>query len=128
MANLKKVKKDLVKLNEEELKEVLEFLIDDDETKVEEEVAEEEKPEEKQEVKVEVKKEEPKKEETLGLTKKDLEELLSKFSENFVKKEELEEVKKKAKPFGADKKVEKVEVKEEIRLEDYLSKVNSQFV
>lgn len=126
MANLKKVKKDLVKLNEEELKEVLEFLIDDDETKVEEVV--EEKLEEKQEVKVEVKKEEPKKEETLGLTKKDLEELLSKFSENFVKKEELEEVKKKAKPFGADKKVEKVEVKEEIRLEDYLSKVNSQFV
>lgn len=133
MANLKKLKRDLAKLNEDELKDVISFMIDDEEeTKVEE--TKEEKVEVKEEPKKEVK-EEVKETKTITLNSSDLEALLKEITSNFVTKEEVKEVKeevnkvsKKAKPFGVETKVEKTETKEEVNIMDYLNKVNSQFV
>ncbi len=98
MANVKKLKKELVKLGEEELKEVLEFLTE------EEELEQEEKGEVAEEV-VTKEKEEPK-----FATLDDINQLLEQFKQNFVPKEEVEKLKedldknvKKAKPFGVEK-------------------------
>ena len=133
MANLKKLKRDLAKLNEDELKDVISFMIDDEEeTKVEE--TKEEKVEVKEEPKKEVK-EEVKETKTITLNSSDLEALLKEITSNFVTNEEVKEEKeevnkfsKKAKPFGVETKVEKTETKEEVNIMDYLNKVNSQFV
>ena len=130
MANVKRLKKDLVKCTPEELKDVLSFMTDEEEV-----VVEEKKEETKEEVKpkVEVKKEEPKKE--VGLTEDRLVEILKEFGMNFQTKEEAKEIKdkiekveKKATPFGVKPKVEKVEVNEQPQLNDILSKLNSKFV
>jgi len=130
MANLKRLKKDLLKLKDEEMKEVLDFLIDDEDKEEAKEVVET-----KKEVKVQTKEVKEQPEKTIGLTEEKLTEILKQFSVNFVTKDEIKEVKEKvekvsnkAKPFGVEKKAEKTEAKEEIKLEDYLAKVNSQFV
>jgi|LGOV01.1.fsa_nt_gb hypothetical protein len=130
MANLKKLKRELAKLDEKDFKEVLDLFVDEEIKKEEVKVeVKEEIKEDIQETKKEVTKEEPKDEkEVLGITKEDLESILSKFTEKFVQKDEFEKSQKKAKAFGADKKQEKSEQTEEIKIEDYLSKVNSQFV
>lgn len=129
MANLKRIKKTLVGLSEEELKDVLEFLTDDDEEETEveeiEEVEEEKKPQ----------KVEPQQSETVTLKKSDLEELLKEYAVNFATKSEIDKVKetvekaqKKAKPFGKEQKVPKEDKSEEPPIEDYLAKLNSQFI
>jgi len=124
MANLKKLKKEMVKLSEEELKDVLSFMSEDEEDEVEEK---EEVVEEK-----EVKKEEPEKKEVqsqnITLSKDELSELINGVLEKYATKEEVAEVKKKAKPFGAKQKVEKVETKEQPTAQDLLAKLNSKFV
>jgi phage I-like protein len=133
MANLKKIKKTLVGLEEQELKEVLDFLTEDEEETVEETEEEIVEEEVKEEPKKEVKEDPQSK--FIQMSKEDLENLISGIVSNFVTKEEVDEVKsevnkvsKKAKPFGADKKKPKVEVKEEPKVEDYLAKLNSKFI
>ena len=134
MANTKKLKRTLAKLSDEELQDVLEFLTDDEEESQEEEQQEEQEEETKKEVK---KEEEPKEEgQVIQLNKAELEELIKGITNQFVSKDELEQVKetvdktvKKAKPFGKEQKKSKTEQeKEEIDVQSLLAKVNSQFV
>lgn len=123
MANIKKLQKSLVKLNEEELKEVLEFLTDEDEEVVEEET--------KVEVKEETKKTEEKVEEPKPqfATIDDIKGLLEQFKDQFVVKEELEEVKKtKKSAFGVDTSKEKPNDDSQSgkTAQDYLAKIKAQ--
>lgn len=140
MKNEKKIEKLLGSLPKEERLALLEKYLDDDEKQelaetTEEETKEEEQVEEKKEVKQEtVVKEEKKEDKVVGLTKEDLESILTQFASKFVTKEEVEQVKEevskvsnKAKPFGVKPKVEKTEAKEEININDYLAKLNNKF-
>lgn len=111
MNKVKKLQKELVKLDEEQLKEVLGFLTDEDEEEEPqgEPDVKETKEENQEEKQVASKKEEDANDAPVALTKKDLEELLGKFAENFVQKKELEEVKEESKKqskqaFGVDTK------------------------
>jgi len=122
MANIKKLQKSLVKLNEEELKEVLEFLTDEDEV-----VEEETKVEVKKET--EEKEKEAEKTEPQFATIDDIKGLLEQFKDQFVVKEELEEVKKTKKTaFGADTSKEKPndDSKSGKTAQDYLAKIKMQ--
>jgi hypothetical protein len=125
MANLKRLKKELVKLKDEELKDVLSFMTDEEE--VVEEVVEvvEEKEEVKEEPKVE--KKEEVQSQNITLSKDELAELIDGVLQKYATKEEVEQVKKKAKPFGEKQKVEKVETKESPTAQDLLSRLNSKF-
>lgn len=135
MASVKKLQKELVKLDEEQLKEVLGFLTEDEQEEVK--VAEVKKEEEKVVEKVEVK-EEPKKEvstQNITLSKEDLQSLLDGILGKYVTKEEIKEVEtkvekatKKAQPFGVEQKNEKIEVTEKVDLNTYLEKLNSQYL
>lgn len=130
---VKKLTKELVKLDDAQVKEILEFLQEEAD---EEEVEETEQKEETKQEKVQEKVQEEKQEETkVTLGKSELEELLQQFASNFVTKEEYEKVKgevqkaqKKAQPFGEKQKTSKVDKVEQPKLDDLLAKVNSQFV
>ncbi len=124
MANVNKLKKSLVKLNDEELKDVLAFLADEDE----EEEVEEEVVEEVKEEKVEPEKSEPK-----FLTEEDLQKKLEEILSNYVPKEKFEEIKQekekiesKSTSFGATAKASKTPAgtKEEKTAQDYLNIIN----
>ena len=119
------------KTEDEKIKKVLGRLLDDEEVVEKEEIIEVEEKEEVVEEK-EVKKEEPKKEEiqsqNITLSKDELSELINGVLEKYATKEELDEVKKKAKPFGAKQKVEKVETKEQPNTQDLVDKLNRPFV
>lgn len=131
MASLKRIKRELAKLQDDDLKEVLEFLTDDEEVEEDVDVIEEEQKEQKEETKQEPVVDN----QVIQLSKTDLEELLKSVTSGLVSKKELEEVKqtvdktvKKAKPFGEQQKNPKEDKKEELNISDYLAKVNSQFV
>lgn len=138
MARVTKVIKGFLNLSEEDKKEFLETLQKEEELELEEQEQEEEKTEEKQEQKKEVKKEVKEvdeKEQVITLNKTDLEALIEGITKQFVSKEELDEVKqtvdktvKKAQPFGKEQKKSKEDKVEEFNMNDYLAKVNSQFV
>lgn len=118
---LKQIKKQLVKLQEDELKDVLEFLTDDEEEQeVQEETKEEVKEEVAEEPKKEVEKEQPK-----YATLEDIQGLLEQFKEQFVPKEKLEEIEKKAKPFGVEQSTSKPTSENKSKtVQDYLAMVN----
>lgn len=125
MANLKRLKKDLVKLSEEELKDVLSFMTDEEEV---EEDKKEEVVEEEKEVKEEPDKKEEVQSQTVTLSKTELAELLDGVLGKFATKEEVENLSKKNKVFGAKQKTEKVETKEQPTTADLIAKLNSKFV
>lgn len=116
---VKQIKKELVRLDEDKLKEVLEFLTDE-ELEVEEEVVEVE-----EEVVEEEVDETPKQ---TYATIEDIQGLLKAFEEKFVPKEELEKVTKKAKPFGVKQSPEKPDnSKTKKSTQDYLNEINSRY-
>jgi len=128
--NIKKAVKTLAKFTPEELKEVLEFLSEDEEQEtVEPEVKEEVKEETKPEVK------EESKEKVVTLTEKGLEELLAKFASNFVTKDEVKDIKekvdtdvKKAQPFGVDTKTPPVKTTSTVKTaQDLVNELNQKY-
>ena len=129
MANIKRIKKDLVKLSKDDLKDVLDFLMEDEEEtpKEEEPIVEEKKKEVVTEVKEEDKKEE---EETVTLTKDEVAKMIADALGGVVTQvnTKLDEVTKKAKPFGVTSKTPPPkENKNEKTAEDYLQKLNNSF-
>ncbi len=117
MANIKKIKKQLVTLNEEELKDVLDFLVDDEEETVEE-TQESEKTEEA----------EQEEEQPSFATLEDVKGLLEEFTKKFTTKEEVSAVTKKAQKFGTDqsKKPAKKDDESGKTSQDYLAKLRNQ--
>jgi hypothetical protein len=121
MASLKNLQKQLVKLNEDDLKVVLQFLSEEEEIVVEEEpkVVIEEQPK--------IEKVEPQ-----YATIDDIQGLLDKFKLDFVPKEELAKVQeevvkttKKAIPFGTDVSPEVSQNKQTKKTtQDYLNMIN----
>lgn len=121
---VKKLSKEFLKLDDEQKKEMLSFLTEDqEESEVEEEVDEVEEVEDDEE-----EEQEGKQTEVLGISKEDLETILSQFADKFVTKDDFDKASKKAKPFGKKTKPPKVDKQDEIKLDDLLAKVNSQFV
>ena len=122
---LKQIKKELVKLQEDELKDVLEFLTDDEEEEQQEEVQEETKEEEVKEEVAETPKKEVEKEQPKYATLEDIQGLLEQFKEQFVPKEKLEEIEIKAKPFGVEQSKSKPTSENKSKtVQDYLAMVN----
>ena len=118
MANIKKIKKQLVTLSEEDLKDVLEFLTDEED--VEDEDTKEEVVETKEEDKEEVK-EEPK-----FATLEEIEGLLEKFKEQFASKEEVSKATKKAFGLDTSKKPTKSTTENKKTSQDYLNNLRNQ--
>jgi len=127
MATIKKLQKELIKLNDEDLKKVLGFLTDEEEETKEVDVVET-----KEEVVVEETVKEVKTETPQYATLEDIAGLLKQFETQFVPKEELAKVQeqvdkanKKAKPFGvvasADTPNEDINKK---TTQDYLREIN----
>ena len=112
---IKELKKELVKLDEEKLKEVLNFVLsDEEETEEEIEVTKEVVQEEPKKEVVEEEKEEP-----TYVTLQDLEA----FKETFLQQVQGEQV--KAKPFGVDTSKGKPKAKDKSKTtQDYLNMVN----
>ena len=121
---VKKVTKQLVKLDDEQLKEVLAFLQEEEE-EVETKKEVETTTDKKEEI-VETAKEEPK-----YVTEETLKAILGEVLGGVVTKEELASTKKeldvKKTPFGAETKKPKVNEKQETNINDLLEKINSQF-
>ena len=129
--NIKKAVKTLAKFTPEELKEVLEFLSEEDDEDTKEKIIKEEVI--KEEPKPEVK-EEPK-EKVVTLTEKGLEELLAKFASNFVTRDEVKDIKekvdtdvKKAQPFGVDTKTPPVKTTSTVKTaQDWVNELNQKY-
>ena len=127
MATTKKLQKELIKLNDEDLKKVLGFLTDEEEETKEVDVVET-----KEEVVVEETVKEVKTETPQYATLEDIVGLLKQFENPFVPKEELAKVQeqvdkanKKAKPFGVEKSVDTPnETKSAKTTQDYLREIN----
>lgn len=129
MAINKKLAKGLTKLSEEDLRDTLSFLAEDDEAK---QTKEENKEETKEEVTKEEEstQEEKKEEKPSYVTREDLETFMKDFANNFATKEETKEVKEaveKTKAFGVTTAKEKPKAKETQKSsQDYLNILKNQ--
>lgn len=128
MANTKKITKQLLKLDENELKEVLEFLMDDEDKEEEPQ----EQVEEKVETQVVEEQQEEEQKDEVKLTLDKVQEMINNALGGVVTKDIFEktisEVSKKATPFGVKQSVPpKKEQTNTKSANDYLEKINQQF-